>query len=320
MILYYCPDLTTKSSGINRIYRHVQFLCENGFDAAVLHTDLGFVREDKVGIPVRYQEKAGDIEAGDVVVLPEGVPQVMKGFANSPVRRFAFALNWDYVYRSLPLNEDWRDYGIERMMVSCRYIGDMIGWAMSLPVHFVENSIDPTVYYSEFSLKEKKKKIVFIKRKGELVPLLMRVLQSKNQRFIRDIEWLALDGLSEGEYARHIREAAIFVNTSRAEGILNASFQAMRCNTLVAGFDSIGGQGSIISEGPEQNYIVAQTGDYLSLAWLLEPLLNDLLAGELSDWQQQADNGLALAMEMTEDLESESVLSFWNRMAPECKS
>ena len=146
---------------------------------------------------------------------------------------------------------------------------------------------------------------------------LSRKLKKRTIKFISEIEWLPLDGLEEDEYARHIREAAVFVNVSMEEGILNASFQAMRCNTLLAGFDSIGGQESIIGEGEEQNYIIAQTGDYLSLAWLMEPLLEDILRGDLSDWERQKKNGYLLAASMTEEKECESVISFWKRMSPE---
>ena len=93
----------------------------------------------------------------------------------------------------------------------------------------------------------------------------------------------------------------------------------MRCNTLLAGFDSIGGQGTIIGDGTEQNYIIAQNGDYLSLAWLMEPLLEDLLKGDMSAWDKQADNAQKLVEPMTVELEKDSVISFWRRMAPNCQ-
>ncbi|MCM8529799.1 MAG: hypothetical protein NE330_01445 [Lentisphaeraceae bacterium] len=319
MILYYCPDLEIKSSGINRIYRHVSFLIDSGFDAAVLHSTSGFVRKDKLGIPVHYLDTEGDLAEGDVVVIPEMAPSVMKQLVFAPVRKMVFALSWIYVFDGLPPNEDYNDYGIERLIVSCPFIGDMVGWSMSLPAHVVENSINPEIYYPEYDLVDKKKKVVFIERKGKLISSLLRVLKAKNKRFVSDIEWFALDGLEEDEYAAHIREAAIFVNVSLAEGILNASFQAMRCNTLLAGFDSIGGQGTIVSEGDDQNYLVAQTGDFLSLAWLMEPLLEDLLRGDLREWQKQADNAYAFAASMTIEKEKDSVVSLWKRLSPENK-
>ncbi|MCM8534934.1 MAG: hypothetical protein NE334_03250 [Lentisphaeraceae bacterium] len=319
MILYNCPDIQMKSSGINRIYRHVEFLIDSGFDAAVLHSKSGFERKDKLGVPVHYLDKEGDLQEGDVVIIPEVAPDIMKQLALAPVRKMVFALSWVYAFGTLPIDEDYNDYGIERLLVSCPFIGDMVGWSMSLPAHLVENSIDPEIYYPEFDLADKKKKIVFLERKGELIPSLLRVLKAKNKKFVSEIEWFALGSLEEGEYAAHIREAAIFVNVSLAEGILNASFQAMRCNTLLAGFDSIGGQGSIVSEGEDQNYIVAQTGDFLSLAWLMEPLLEDLLKGDLSEWQKQADNAYKFASSMTIEKERESVVSLWNRLSPENK-
>lgn len=319
MILYNCPDLHTKSSGINRIYRHVDYLVKNNFDAAVLHSNSSFVRNDHPNTPVRYLDREGDLIEGDVVVMPEMQIQTMKQMALISVRKIVFCLNWAYAFKALPLNETYHTYDIERMIVSCKFIGDMVGWSMGLPTHLVENSIDSVIYYPEFELAQKKKKIVFIERKGALIPMLLRVLQARNPRFITDIEWFALDGLTEEEYAKHIREAAIFVNVSTEEGILNASFQAMRCNTLLAGFDSIGGQGTICGDGDEQNYLVAQNGDYLSLAWLMEPLLEDLLSGRLNNWEKQRKNAFDLVSFMTKELEEESVISLWKRLAPECR-
>ena len=318
MILYNCPDLHTKSSGINRIYRHVDYLVRNGFRAAVLHSNSSFVRKDHEKTPRKYLDMDGDLKEGDVVVMPEMQIEIMKQMSLVTVRRMVFCLNWAYAFKALPLNETYRTYGIERMIVSCSFIGDMVGWAMGLPAHLVANSIDSNIYFPEFELPQKKKKIVFIERKGALIPMLMRVLQARNPRFISEIEWFALDGLDEQEYARHIREASVFVNASTEEGILNASFQAMRCNTLLAGFDSIGGQGTICADGDEQNYIVAQNGDYLSLAWLMEPLLEDLLASNLDKWERQKNNAFNLISEMTVEKEEESVISLWKRLAPDC--
>lgn len=41
-IFYLCPDCDFPSGGIKRLYTHVELLCDNGYDAYIMHYNKGF--------------------------------------------------------------------------------------------------------------------------------------------------------------------------------------------------------------------------------------------------------------------------------------
>jgi hypothetical protein len=60
---------------------------------------------------------------------------------------------------------------------------------------------------------------------------------------------------------------------------------------LVAGYDSVWGRGIVVGEGPQQNAIIAENMDYPDLARRLEPVLQNLLGGDLSQFETILDRG-----------------------------
>ena len=112
MIAYFCPDKNMKSGGIRRIYRHVQILSSNGFQASVMHGTSGFRVDDTPPVPIIYADQSGVLSAGDSLVVPEGLPGVIEFMKGLPVRRFVFALNWSYIYNTMRDGVDWRISGL----------------------------------------------------------------------------------------------------------------------------------------------------------------------------------------------------------------
>ncbi len=183
---------------------------------------------------------------------------------------------------------------------------------MGLPVHKIGFSINPEKYYYKPEIKQTK--IVYIGRKGQLVPMLKRVLSARNPDYTKKIIWRGLDNLSEDEYATEIRESSIFLNLSTEEGLVNSCLEAMSSGSIVVGFNSIGGQGMLKGEGLEQNCILAQNGDYITLAYKMEKLLIDLIAGSMSRWETLIENSRKLTSSYTLEAEQKSILSFWSQI------
>ncbi|MCM8539866.1 MAG: hypothetical protein NE328_06275 [Lentisphaeraceae bacterium] len=315
MIFYYCPDIEVKSAGIRRLYEHVHALITSGFNAAILHDKSSFCRKDLPEVQVFGLEQKGILKQKDIVVFPEGFPGLMEEFKDIPVRKMVICLNWAYVFRSLKERVNWRNYNIERVLGASEYTTEMIAWAMKLPSHVIVNEINEKLY-SKSPIESKKKKIVFISRKGQQVPLLMRALHSRNPEFIDKFEWVGLDGLGEEDFARHVREASIFLNVSMEEGLAHACFEAMRSGTILCGYSSIGGQRVFIGGGEDQNSVIAETGDYLSLAWLMEPLLEDLLSNKYDEWQPIIDKAYEDTLHMNKENFEKQLVSFWKKVAP----
>lgn len=304
-ILYFCPDVTVRSAGVRRLYRHVAALNGQGFNAAVLHRKDGFKIPDQPQVPILYLDRTMPT-ANDVVVIPEGHPHVMHTLRENPCRRFVIALNWDYIFKTLPDRMDWRAFNIERVIVVSPFIGEMIAWAMQLPIHLIASSIDADLYH--FELAHKQPRVAYIQRKAACIDPLLRILGARNSAYTERIRWQPLADLREEEYAAEIRAASIFLNLSTAEGFPTSCVEAMASGTVVAGFDGVGGR-DLLRHG--ENCILAPTGDYVTLAYTLAPLLDNLLNGGAAAWKELRENGFKTAAPLTAESETRSLVQFW---------
>ncbi len=308
MICYFCPDMNVPSSGIRILYKHVAILARNGFPAAILHTQPGFKVNDMPEAPLLHLGSSFSPSTGDVIVIPEGFPDVMYKLRGCPARIFVFAQNWAYIYNVLPDQFDWRFLNVERVMAICPYIANAVSWSMGLPVHMLEFSIDPKLYCMP---ETKKPSIVCIKRKAQNYQELWRVMKSRNPDYVSKLSWTPLAGLGQAEYAAAVRDASVFLNLSSAEGLVYSCLEAMRAGTIVAGYESCGGRGTLVGSGEARNCLLAPNGDYFTLAELLAPLLDDIIAGRMDAWRDVVRNGRRLATPHTEAAEESSVVEFW---------
>ena len=309
-IYYCCPDTPERSAGICRLYRHVSILHAAGYPVSLLHTGNGFKRQEMPPVPFQYLEQV-DPGMDAIFVIPESVPKIMYRLKDHPGRRFVIALSWHYIFSTLPDGIDWRHLNIERVLAISPVIGRMVSWSMDLPVHMLNSSIDHQRYFHDPTLKLPQ--ISFISRKAFNMDRLMRMLSAKNPDYMNKIKWVGLDGLSEDDYAAQIRRSSLFVTTSMAEGFPTSCLEAMAAGTIVAGYAAGGGSEILVGAGASQNCILAPNGDYVSLAYRLEPALNDLTRGKMDNWVSIVDNAKKTASTMTMECEQASVISFWSQ-------
>jgi glycosyltransferase involved in cell wall biosynthesis len=312
MIYYFCPDVQTPSSGVRLLYRHVAILNRHGLHSAVVHHAKGFRVPDTPEVPIVYLSAPQVVYDEDVIVVPEGYPKVMYAFGNRGPRVFVIALSWRYIYETLPRHVDWRAFKVRGAIVNSGFVGDFVSWAMGLPVYRVVSGIDPRLYL--FNPGAKTSQVCFIKRKSAGCEQLMKVLHSRNPDFITKIKWRALEGLSEGEYAGEVCRSRVFVNMSRAEGFPFSLLEAMRAGTLVAGYNSVGGQAELIGEGNDQNCILVENLDYPTLARKLEPLLLNILTSDMHPWDHVIQNGIKLSSRYSLEEEERSVIGAWRQI------
>jgi glycosyltransferase involved in cell wall biosynthesis len=311
-ILYFCPDSPLPSAGVQTLYRHVSHLVKNGFRAAILHHKTPFRAEGAKAVPIRYLDSPGVLRAGDIVVIPEGFPNLMEPLRDKPVRKVAICQNWSYVYPLLPLGVDWRSFGVERILTYPDLVGEYLAWAMQLPVHVFDWGIQADLFV--FRPEEKVAQICYIKRKQGNVDEFRRMLRSRNPAFLSGIRWLAMDNLPQAEYARELRRSIVFLGLSTTEGLYAPYLESMRSGTIVAGYDAVGGKRALVGKGPSRNCITAENHDYFALGMQLEPLLRDILAGDLSAWQPIVENALEFSARFTLEREEESVVSIWRSL------
>ena len=300
--------MNSRSGGIRRIYRHVDILNRNNIDAYVLHKEEGFKISDMPNVPIRYIDQV-NFSAKDVIVIPEGYPNVMYQLRNSKARRFSIALNWDYIFNDMAPDMDWRDFNIERALVVSPYIQKFIQWSMGIPVSLISDSIDSELY---FGAAKKEKKVVYLESKSQDIVVLKRILKSRNSSYVDEIKWVGLSQLTQEEYAAQIRGASIFLNLSKAEGIVHSSLEAMRSNTLVAGYTSISGRDHFV-QGDGFNSVIVETGDYVQLSYKIESYLKDILNEQTNKWRPILRRARKLTDKFTPENEEKDLISFWKK-------
>lgn len=307
MINYFCPDQEIKSGGISQIYRHVEILNKHNLPAFILHSQSGFRRDDLADVPIKYLQEPNCLNPGDFLVIPEGFPGVMMKTENLPVHRYVFALSWSYILEGLQ-DKNWEGLGIEKAISVSSFVSQVVEKTMGVPVHTIPFSIDSQVYYPS----QKKKQVTYFARKSDSIESLKKVLKFRNPRFINDIKWIGFNDLEEAEYAKEMRESSIYLALGTAEGANQSVFEAMNCRTLVSGYHGIGLQNIMIGEGEKRNSIIAENGDYISLAIKLEPILDDMLNDNFDKWNNVLDNGIEVAAPFTPEAEELSLLGFWS--------
>lgn len=310
MIFYFCPDLSLRSGGIRRIYRHVEILTRHDVRAAVLHVKPGFAAPDTPRVPIEYAERPGTLSAGDVVVIPEGVTNLMEMLKDKPLRRFVFALSWAYVFKSLAEGTTWRSLGIERVLAVSPFVKECIEWSMGLPVSLLEFSVDPALFHDAGSQKTPPR-IAYFERKADGLEPLRKALHARKPAWLRQIDWCGLNDLTHEAWAREIRRSSVYLALGTEEALNLSVWEAMASGTLVAGYDGIGLAGVMVGDGPRRNCIRSQNGDYVTLARRLEPVLDAMLAGDLGAWSDLLGNARELVAPHTPAAEERSVIEFW---------
>jgi hypothetical protein len=318
MIFYLCPDSNIRSSGVRFLYQHVEILNRHGYSAAILHIANGFSIADMPSVPVRYLQVPNTLSRNDYVVIPEGCSSIMPNIRNISLNLklnlnlIVIALNWRYIYKSLPDFQDWRAFNVQKVLVNSFFVGDMIRWAMNIPVAYTAFGVNPFLY--KYEPETKVAQVSFIQRKVTDYEEFRRILYSRNPAFIEKITWRGMSDLSEADYAREIRQSRVFLNLSHAEGFPASMMEAMRAGTLVAGYNSVGGQRELIGSGPEQNCVLAENLDYVTLAQKLEPVLLDVLNGDMTSWNPIIHNGIECSKKFTPEEQERTVILAWEEI------
>jgi hypothetical protein len=290
------------------LYKHVAILNRGGIGSAILHYRSGFRLQDMPEVPISYL-MADPLRPGDVVVIPEGGVAAMKMLAGRRLRLIVVALNWSYIYSAFDGYSDWREFGIERVLVNSPFINDFVSWAMRLPTHQFISGIDPKLY---FEPTQKAPQVSFIERKQTHCDVLKRILYSRNPDFVSKVAWKGHVDLPEHLYASEIRKSAIFLNLSSSEGLPFSMLEAMRTGALVVGYNGVGGKRELVGDGLLQNCVLSDNGDYVGLARNMDAVLTDLLRNDRTRWDPVIKNGIQLSKRYTLEQEESTVLKMWN--------
>ena len=274
-IFYFCPDFPQPSGGVRTLYQHVALLNQAGFDAAIVHQKHGFATQwQSAATPVLWLEDRPRFDAGDTLVFPEVMADMVRQTGAFGGRRVVIALSWTPSYSRLQPGERWQDLGVEQVLVQSKTVARVLAWSMGLEATYIPPTIDPGLYH--WPASGKLPQVAYMTRKDRAGEWLQGVLDRDARGHA--VAWTALRNLNEPAYAAKLRESAVYLATTSQEGLHISVLEAMACGCLVVGHTGIGGAEYMVGDGPQQNCILAENGNLLALGMALEEALGRLAA------------------------------------------
>lgn len=313
-ICYFCPDFSPPSAGTRRLYRHVHHLNCLGYDAKVVHQKKGFhLTWHGYRVPMLWIEDQPGFGKDDVLVFPEGMSTLMRETRRFPCTRIAIALNWAYIYSNLPKGENWCDYGISHVITPSQVIKDFLEWSMGIKVTLIANHVD--LYKFTYRPDKKLPKISYMSRKdlsGEILRTIFEKKEGRHQKF----QWVRLHDMTENRYAAELTTSVVFLATSPQEGMPTSVLEAMAAGCLVLGFSGVGGNDYMVGDGPHQNCILIENGNYPAMGKKLEDVLK-ILGDDPTAFHRVIEKGLETAQRFSHsEEEANSLDHFYSTLCP----
>lgn len=226
------------TGGIKLIYRHVEILAAQGFDAYVLTRGNDATDWLRHGAPTLSQNDYRP-RPTDVLVLPEDNADLIDRARTFNVRRIVFCQNQFYAPRGISSYATAAEAGNAAFLASSDTIGRfLLERFPGTPVTVVPCHVDRTL----FRPRDKRLQICFYPRKRPLeAEFIADLLKARYPEF-RTLPFVEMFGIPEEEVARIMGESAVFLSLSRLEGLGLTPLEAMACGCVVVGFTGVGGR------------------------------------------------------------------------------
>jgi glycosyltransferase involved in cell wall biosynthesis len=250
------------------------------------------------------------INPEDMVIIPEGFPNVMEKFAQFPCKKVVLAQSWYYILNSMSVNQNWQQFGIKDVISVSDGISEYLNAIMpGLNIKQYSQSIDRTIFQPTPYTK-KFPKIAFMPgRSQEAVLKTFNVIKTF-YCFYPQFKWIRFDelkGLSKEEFAERLSESAFALYTDEIAGFGTMPLEAMACGTHVMGWTPLGGKEYM----NQNNGFWAHNGEIFQLAELMGIAVERYLSGQL-DAPGVIDEYERTLARYTPENEKEGILNIYN--------
>jgi protein O-GlcNAc transferase len=278
-IYYLCPDFAPPSGGTRNLYWHVSQLRDAGWDAWIMHQKPDFkLTWPGLAVPTTSIAALNGLDPADVLVFTEVMLPLIQQLATVAVRKVVLAMNWHPEYWKLQPGDNWAKYGIQAVITPSKIIAEYVQWRLGLPTTVIASHVNPELYYVEPVPKQPT--IAYSPRKM-VDHHILRGAFDRREGLFQQFKWLEMINFSQAEYAQHLRQAAVYLTPSPAEGLNISVLEAMACGCLVVGYHGVGGDEFMIGAGGSQNCILVPNGHL--------PRFGQILWQTLTTWAEQAD-------------------------------
>jgi len=264
----------------------------------------------------KMQCKPLTVEPEDMLIIPEGFPDVMKKTMQVSCKRIVLTQSWFYVLGGMNKGEKWQHFGIKDTISVSDAITDYLNAIMpGLSIKSLKQGIDTETFKAPKKLSDKFPMIGFTSGRGlESQMKTHNVIKTffafyPHLNFVRFIE---LSNLSRAEFSERLASCAFVLYTDEIAGFGTLPIEAMACNTHVVGWASYGGKEYMNAE----NGFWANNGDVFGLAELLGVAVDKWLNGEMDIPEIQESYQKTLS-KYTVDKEKEQIVNIINEYKTE---
>lgn len=277
-IYFICPDNLKPTGGLKQVYRQVDILNNNGFNACIIHKKKGFksdwfqnktkieynisifrqlkflIKSKKRNFKYKlkylfdpvfdkyFRANITKLEKDGILVFPE----IYGPFINQiekDIKKVIFNQNCYYTYEHYPIHDGIIDcpYSDQNTLATIVASADARNY---LEYIFPTNNLFRLrlgIDQNNFYYEPKKKKqIAFMTRKlEEDVVQVINILRQRN--VLNGWELIPIENKTESEVAQIMRESLIFLSFNYREGFGLPPAEAMACGAIVIGYTGRGG-------------------------------------------------------------------------------
>ncbi|WP_295231271.1 glycosyltransferase [uncultured Chryseobacterium sp.] len=271
-LYFICPNNKFASGGVKQIYRQVQILNSNGFNAYILHKKIG--KRDKwfnIHVPILYSPnlfkqikylykgkkinfirkiildflkvRSTDIDQNSILIFPEIYgPEIYK--IEPKISKVIFNQNCYYTFNYFSIYNDYslNIYNHPKTLATIVASDDAHRYMEysfpELKIYKMRLGINSLIfnYYHD-----KERQICFMPRKlSDDVNQVINILQQRDM--LKNWNLISIDNKTEAEVADIMKKSTLFLSFNHKEGFGLPPVEAMACGCYVIGYTGQGGK------------------------------------------------------------------------------
>jgi hypothetical protein len=306
--IYYCASGPAVAGGQHVNAEHVAELRRAGLQANLLHIPSSTTETSFQSIaPVVKMTANQDFQKGDVIVIPESWPAVIKYFSSSQTRKIIHCQNPYYLFHSFDSIAALSRHGFQEIITCSGFTEQMLRqFGFKGELHTVRPAIDEVFLRRENA--PKKLQIAFMPRKRGIETQFIKGLFRSQYPDLNHINWVPVENKTRSECATILKESAVFASFSFLEGLGLPPLEAMASGCIVVGFHGLGGK----EYANTQNGFWIEEGDYFGF---VQQISQALKAAQDSAWNASISNAARNTIEMfTRESFNNDLLATWKKL------